>query len=299
MIKRTLYFGNPAYLKLTNKNLVIVYTETGEEKKANIEDIGMVIMDHSRITISQPLLNALLENNVAVLTCNNQHMPLGLWLNLEGNYTQQEHWHNQIAVSQAIKDRLWKQIIQQKIRNQSALIEAKGQEVQNMLHWADNVKKGDPDNFEGRAAAYYWKTLFVEYVEGFKRGRYEADPNHLLNYGYAILRAIVARSLVSSGLLPTFGIHHRNSYNAYCLADDVMEAYRPYVDMLVLNLVREGKAKQELTSSIKQRLLQIPVMDVVINKRLSPLMNAVTQTTASLYQCYTGERKLLKLPVLE
>lgn len=298
MIKRTLYFGNPAYLKLANENLVVTYPDTGEEKKATIEDIGIVMLDHSQITLSQPLLNALLQNNVAVLTCDAKHMPLGLWLNLNGNYTQQEHWHNQIAVTDAHKKRLWKQIIQQKIRNQAALIAARYGDVQNMMHWADSVQKGDPTNLEGRAAAYYWKTLFVDYISGFKRGRYEADPNHLLNYGYAILRAVVARSLVASGLLPSFGIHHRNSYNAYCLADDVMEPYRPYVDSLVLQLVQEGLAQEELTTAVKQRLLQIPVADVEINKRLSPLMNAVQQTTASLYQCYIGERKTLKLPHL-
>lgn len=298
MIKRTLYFGNPTYLKLDNQNLVVVYPDTGEEKKANIEDVGVVVLDNSQITITQPLLNALLENNVAVLTCDSKHMPLGLWLNLTGNYTQQEHWHNQIAVSEAHKKRLWKQVVQQKIRNQAALIAARQGEAQNMEYWATQVKKGDPENMEGRAAAYYWKTLFVEYIEGFKRGRYEADPNHLLNYGYAILRAIVARSLVASGLLPSFGIHHRNSYNAYCLADDIMEPYRPYVDNLVLQLVKEGLATEELTTPVKQRLLQIPVLDVEINKRMSPLMNAVQQTTASLYQCYIGERKTIKLPIL-
>jgi len=278
--------------------MVVVYPDTGEEKTASVEDIGIVILDNSQITLTQPLLNALLENNAAVLTCDSKHMPLGMWLNLNGNYTQQEHWHNQIAVSEARKKRLWKQVIQQKIRNQAALIDANGQEVHNMQYWADSVKKGDPDNYEARAAAYYWKTLFVEYIERFKRGRYEADPNHLLNYGYAILRAIVARSLVSSGLLPTFGLHHRNSYNAYCLADDVMEPYRPYVDHLVLQLVKEGNVGAELTTDMKQRLLHIPVLDVLINKQLSPLMNAVSQTTASLYQCYTGERKTLKLPIL-
>jgi CRISPR-associated protein Cas1 len=257
-----------------------------------------VILDNSQITLTQPLLNALLENNAAVLTCDAKHMPLGMWLNLNGNYTQQQHWHNQIAVSEAHKKRLWKQVIQQKIRNQAALVEANGQEVQNMLYWADSVKKGDPDNYEARAAAYYWKTLFVDYIERFKRGRYEADANPMLNYGYAILRAVVARSLVSSGLLPTFGLHHRNSYNAYCLADDIMEPYRPYVDALVLQLVKEGQGDQELNTAIKQRLLQIPVQDVLINKKLSPLMNAVQQTTASLYQCYIGERKTLKLPIL-
>ena len=167
-----------------------------------------------------------------------------------------------------------------------------------MLHWADSVKSGDPNNYEARAAAYYWKTIFIDYVNGFKRGRYEDDPNHLLNYGYAILRAIVARALVASGLLPSFGIHHKSSYNAYCLADDVMEAYRPFVDSLVLQILQEDRDGIELTSTIKLRLLQIPVMDITISNRLSPLMVAVQQTTSSLYKCYTGEQTKLKLPVL-
>ena len=298
MVKRTLYFGNAAYLSLNNNALIVVYPETGEEKKASIEDIGLVILDHNRITITQPLLNALLENNAAILSCDKKHMPIGMWLNLNGNYTQQEHWHNQIKVSEAKKNKLWKQIIKQKIRNQAALIAAKGKEVQNMLHWADSVKSGDPNNYEARAAAYYWKTIFIDYVNGFKRGRYEDDPNHLLNYGYAILRAIVARALIASGLLPSFGIHHKSSYNAYCLADDVMEAYRPFVDSLVLQILQEDHDDIELTSTIKLRLLQIPVMDITISNRLSPLMVAVQQTTSSLYKCYTGEQTKLKLPVL-
>jgi len=298
MVKRTLYFGNAAYLSLSNNSLIIVYPETGEEKKASIEDIGLVILDHNRITITQPLLNALLENNAAILSCDKKHMPIGMWLNLNGNYTQQEHWHNQIKVSEAKKNKLWEQIIKQKIRNQAALIAAKGKDVQNMLHWADSVKSGDPNNYEARAAAYYWKTIFIDYVNGFKRGRYEDDPNHLLNYGYAILRAIVARALVASGLLPSFGIHHKSSYNAYCLADDVMEAYRPFVDSLVLQILQEDHDDIELNSTIKLRLLQIPVMDITISNRLSPLMVAVQQTTSSLYKCYTGEQTKLKLPVL-
>ena len=278
--------------------MVVVYPDTGEEKRASIEDVGIVILDHSQITLSQPLLNALLENNAAILSCDNKHMPLGMWLNLKGNYTQQKHWHTQIAVSEARKKRLWKQVIQRKIRNQAALLAANGLEVDNMLYWADSVKKGDPENYEGRAAAFYWKSLFMDYIDRFKRGRYEADANPMLNYGYAILRALVARSLVASGLLPTFGIHHRNSYNAYCLADDIMEPYRPCVDALVLQLVKEGYGDADLDTTIKTRLLQIPVQDVLMNKKLSPLMNAVQQTTASLYKCYTGERKILKLPVL-
>jgi CRISPR-associated protein Cas1 len=298
MIKRTLYFGNPAYLSVQNSNLIISYPNESADKKATLEDIGVLILDNSQITITQPTLNALLANNTAVLTCNDKHLPQGLFLNLNGHHKQQEHWHTLVAVSDAKKARLWKQLIKQKIANQATVMDGLGYEVKNMHYWASEVSNGDPENYEARAAAYYWRYVFTDYVSNFKRGRYEADPNHLLNYGYAILRAVVARSLVASGLLPTFGIHHRNSYNAYCLADDVMEPYRPFVDGVVLELLQEGLGFEELTTAVKQRLLQIPVIDVAINKKQSPLMLAVQQTTASLYACYAGERKKLKLPQL-
>jgi CRISPR-associated protein Cas1 len=169
-----------------------------------------------------------------------------------------------------------------------------------MLKWANDVRSGDADNLEGRAAVYYWKNLFPN-IEGFTRGREEMPPNNLLNYGYAILRAVVARALVASGLLPTLGIHHHNRYNAYCLADDIMEPYRPFVDKLVAKIVdvetdNYPSLQFELTKEIKMELLQIPVLDVVINGQRSPLMNAAGQTTASLAKCYLGEIRKIAYP---
>ena len=169
-----------------------------------------------------------------------------------------------------------------------------------MLRWADDVRSGDPDNVEGRAAAYYWKNLFagIDGLEDFTRSREGEAPNNLLNYGYAILRAIVARALVSSGMLPTLGIHHHNRYNAYCLADDIMEPYRPYVDELVYSIVKDkGINNLDLSKDIKALLLSIPTLDVVIGGKRSPLMVAVTQTTASLYKCFTGELRRIAYPV--
>ena len=165
------------------------------------------------------------------------------------------------------------------------------------MHWAGEVKTGDPDNFEGRAAAYYWKEAFPQ-IENFTRGREENPPNNLLNYGYAILRAIIARSLVASGLLPTLGIHHHNRYNAYCLADDIMEPYRPFVDELVFSIVDSGEDYTELTASLKSKLLQIPTIDVMMGKQKSPLMIAAGQTTASLNQCFEGTLRKIKYPEL-
>lgn len=167
-----------------------------------------------------------------------------------------------------------------------------------MRAWAADVKSGDPDNYEARAAVYYWNNFFPD-IKGFTRGREGVPPNNLLNYGYAVLRAVVARSLVGSGLLPTLGIFHRNKYNAYCLADDIMEPYRPFVDKLVFEIVENGVDISELSQDIKVRLLNIPILDVFIGEQRSPLMIAVGQTTASLYKCFSGELRKIKYPSFE
>jgi len=295
MIKRTLYFGNPAYLSLKDKQLVIK-SRDAENKTAAIEDIGLLILDHLQITISHGLLAALLENNCAVITCDSAHLPTGLLLPLCGNTTQCERFQAQIDVSIPLKKQLWQQTIQYKISNQAAVLEhLKRVEVKNMRAWASAVKSGDSENKEAVAAAYYWKMLFPE-VDNFTRDRYGIPPNNLLNYGYAILRAIVARSLVGSGLLPTLGIHHHNRYNAYCLADDIMEPYRPLVDSLIFQIIIEQGIPEQLTTAIKAKLLSIPVIDTQINGQRSPLMNAVATTTASLYKCFSGELRRIAYP---
>lgn len=292
MIKRTLYFGNEAYLSTQKQRLVVRYPHSEEVKTVPIEDIGIVLLDHYRLTVTSALLNALLGNNVAVISCDAQHLPLGMFLNLNGHTLQQEHFAHQIAVTQAKKDRLWKQLIQAKIANQASLLLRNDHISPKLNRLSKSVKNGDPDNFEAQAASYYWKNIFKDIP--FTRERYGEAPNGLLNYGYTLLRGVVARALVGSGLLPTFGIHHHNKYNAYCLADDVMEPYRPFVDGLVLSLVEQGR--KELNQESKQWLLKIPVLDVQINDQKSPLMLAVQQTTASLQQCYAGHRTSLKLP---
>ncbi len=308
MIKKTLYFASPAYLSLRNKQLVIqlpevVKNETLPEsfkadavKTIPVEDIGVVILDNKQITITHGLMEALLENNCALITCNSSRMPVGLMLPLAGNTTQTERFRDQIDASVPLKKQLWQQTVQAKIQNQAYVLENKSKAVmKNMLVWANDVKSGDPDNYEARAAVYYWNNIFPD-IQGFVRGREGEPPNNLLNYGYAILRAVVARALVASGLLPTLGIHHRNKYNAYCLADDIMEPYRPFVDNLVFEIMESGIDISELSQEIKAQLLNIPVLDVVINNQRSPLMIAVGQTTASLYKCFSGEIRKIKYP---
>ena len=167
-----------------------------------------------------------------------------------------------------------------------------------LLNLAASVKSGDSENYEAQAAAYYWKRVFPDSLE-FRRERYGPPPNNLLNYGYAILRAIVARSLTASGLLPTLGIHHRNQYNAYCLADDIMEPYRPFVDYIVYQIIRNNGQHLEMSPSMKKALLEIPAMDVKIDGKKSPLMNAVQRTTASLAKCYEGAGRRILYPEME
>lgn len=256
-----------------------------------IEDIGVVVLDNKQITITHGVIEALLENNSAIITCDSSRMPVGLVLPLCGNTTQNERFRDQIGCSLPLQKQLWQQTVQAKIYNQAiTLRDCRGAEVRNMLKWVDEVRSGDTDNMEARAAVYYWANLFTK----FKRDREGEPPNNLLNYGYAILRAVVARGLVASGLLPTLGIHHHNRYNAYCLADDMMEPYRPYVDKLVVEMSDSGIT--ELEKSTKAKLLSIPVMDVVINGQQSPLMIAVGLTTSSLYKCFSGESRKLIYP---
>lgn len=303
MIKRTLLFNNPAYLNLKDGQLLIdlphlkILDEKESKKTVPIEDIGLVLLDHQQITITHACIAALLENNAVLITCNNTHHPTGMMLPIYGHNTQSERFRYQIEASQPLKKQLWQQTIQAKILNQAAVLAERNVTYENMLHWAKSVRSGDPDNFEGRAAAYYWKNVFPQKVQFF-RGREGDPPNNLLNYGYAILRAIVARALVCSGLLSTLGIHHRNKYNAYCLADDIMEPYRPYIDQIVLGIIDRGENFLELGTSIKTQLLSIASVDVQFEGRRSPLMVGIQSTTASLAQCYEGSIRKINYPQL-
>ena len=298
MIKRTLYFGNPAYLKTTNEQLVIEMHDSGEAKSTPIEDIGLLILDHQQITITQALLAKLLEKNVAVITCDNTHHPTGMMLSLDGHTLQSQKFQAQVDATIPLKKQLWQQTVTAKIENQAAMLAFCREENKLLLNLATSVKSGDSENYEAQAAAYYWKRVFPDFLE-FRRERYGLPPNNLLNYGYAILRAIVARSLTASGLLPTLGIHHRNQYNAYCLADDIMEPYRPYVDYVVWQIIRNNGKYLEMSPSMKKALLELPAMDVVIDGKKSPLMNAVQRTTASLAKCYEGTTRKLLYPEME
>lgn len=299
MIKRTLSIGSPARLYLRNAQLMMSKNDEGGEiieKSLPIEDLGVVILEDPQITISLGLIAALLENNVALISCDGKHLPTGMMLNLCGNTTQAESFRQQAEASQPLKKQLWQQVIIAKIHNQAQVLKSMGGDAGYLLKLREMVKSGDSDNREAVASAHYWPRLFAAYP-GFQRERDAGYPNNLLNYGYAILRAIIARSLAGSGLMPTLGIFHHNRYNNYCLADDMMEPYRPYVDLLVARMVDNTVESIDiLDTETKKNLLSIPVINVSINKKTRPLMVAASETSASLAKCFSGLQKRVSLP---
>ncbi len=306
MIKRVICFSNPAYLSLRLNQLVVKLPEVEHApnlpaiikdesvRTIPIEDIGVVVLDNKQITISQAVMDALLSNNCALIICNDKHHPVGLQLPLDGHTLQNELFRKQIDASEPLKKQMWQQTIACKIAGQAYVLRSQQIDCPNMRAWAQQVRSGDADNMEGRAAAFYWKNMF--HIPDFVRGQEEAPPNNLLNYGYAIVRAMMARSLVAAGLLPTLGIHHHNRYNAYCLADDIMEPYRPLVDMLVLDIMKEREDISTLSIEIKRDLLALSTMDVHIGGKRSPMMIAMQTTATSVQKCFTGEARKIIYP---
>ena len=292
MLKKSILLENKASISTKNLQLVIK-TET-RESTIPIEDIGYLVVDHPEIYLSIPALNLLIDNNTAVIICNTNHLPNGMFLNLNSHHIQQEIFKNQINASAPLKKQLWQQTITEKITNQGILLQKITSKNNNFEFLASKVLSGDSSNMEGVAANFYWKSFFEH---NFKRERFGDYPNNFLNYGYAILRAATARALSGSGLLNTLGIHHKSKYNAFALADDIMEPFRPIIDEKVAEIM-QNYSEQELNTAIKAELLQILTRTVYFKEEKSPLMVALQKTASSLQQCYTGERKKIKYPKL-
>ncbi len=296
MLKRTLFFGNPYHLNTEYAQLKATNKESGEIKSVPIEDIGFVVFEHPHITFTQSVMQLLAENNTAVIFCDARHHPSSMLMHLDTNQVQTERFKHQINASEPLKKQLWQQTIKAKLNNQAAVLDLYDREGNALRYLSKQVQSGDVTNQEAQGARRYWSQLFDA---DFKRERYGTGANPALNYGYAILRAAVARALAGSGLLATLGIHHRNKYNSFCLADDVMEPYRPYVDLLVLEMQEHDLDTENLRKSEKAYLLDILSMDVIINKKKRPLMIALSHTTASLARCFAGEDKKMLYPVLK
>lgn len=295
MLKRTLAFTKPYHLSLKNRQMIIrTKDDSGTDASVPVEDIGFVILENQEISITMPLLNALADNNTAVIICSDKFMPNAMFMNLDSNSTQGESFRAQLSASGPMKKNIWKQIVEAKIRNQAALLRKLGKDGDSLKPYYQNVKSGDSDNREGVAAKLYWDMLF----DGeFMRVRSGPSPNEMLNYGYTVLRAAVARSLTGSGLLPSIGIFHKNRYNAFPLADDVMEPYRPYVDEIVFYLYANGE--NSLNKYSKSAILKLLYTDTVFGNVTRPLDIGLSITTASLAKCYNGVQKKILYPLLK
>lgn len=292
MLKRTLFFGNKASINTRLEQLVIKTEQ--RETTVPIEDVGFVVIEHPEIYISITTLSKLTDNNVAVIFCDQKHMPSSMLLNLNSHHLQQEVFKNQINASAPLKKQLWQQTVKTKIKHQAVLLKQAKKEYRVLEFHESKVLSGDTDNREGAAAAHYWKHLFDF---NFRRERYGDYPNPFLNYGYIVLRAAVARALSGSGLLCTLGIHHHNKYNAYCLADDIMEPFRPLVDMKVMEIIKNYK-EEDLTTAIKSELLSVLTDTVYFEETKSPLMVGLSKTASSLQQCFAGTARKINYPTL-
>jgi len=296
MLYRSIYIGNPAYLKLKDKQLKVTDPESKEEKgSVPIEDIGLLMLDHYQITLSHQLIQELMKNNVILISCDERHLPLAGMLPFSGNSLFSERIKTQIEVSEPLKKQLWKQTIECKIQNQLKVLEQLDKYASPMYEYHKQVKSGDTTNMEGIAAQHYWKYLIDN---DFLRDRFGDYPNPFFNFGYGVLLSIMARALVDTGLLLVLGIFHRNKYNPYCLASDIMEPYRPIVDLLVMKWLQLHPEKQCLDKESKTFLLQIATQDVNIEKLVRPLIVGVKMTASSLLKCYTGEKRQISYPEL-
>ena len=296
MLYRSIYIGNPAYLKLRDKQLKVTDPESKEEKgSVPIEDIGLLMLDHYQITLSHQLIQELMKNNVILISCDERHLPLAGMLPFSGNTLFSERVKTQIEVSEPLKKQLWKQTVECKIQNQLKVLEQLGKYASPMYEYLKEVKSGDTTNMEGIAAQHYWKYLIDN---DFLRDRFGDYPNPFFNFGYGVLLSIIARALVDTGLLLVLGIFHRNKYNPYCLASDIMEPYRPIADLLVMKWLQLHPEKQSLDKESKTFLLQIATQDVNIEKLVRPLIVGVKMTASSLLKCYTGEKRQISYPEL-
>ena len=296
MLYHSVYIGNPAYLKLKDKQLKVTDPETKEEKGSiPIEDIGLLMLDHYQITLSNQLIQELMKNNVILISCDERHLPLAGMLPFSGNTLFSERVKTQIEVSEPLKKQLWKQTVECKIQNQLKVLEQLGKYAYPMYEYLKEVKSGDTTNMEGIAAQHYWKYLIDN---DFLRDRFGDYPNPFFNFGYGVLLSIIARALVDTGLLLVLGIFHRNKYNPYCLASDIMEPYRPIADLLVMKWLQLHPEKQSLDKESKTFLLQIATQDVNIEKLVRPLIVGVKMTASSLLKCYTGEKRQISYPEL-
>ena len=294
MIKRVVEIASPARLSLKN-NQMIIKREDKREVSVPFEDVGILILDHPAIVHTQGVFDACFANNVIVLICGKNHLPGAVLMPLDGNALQTKTIAGQVNCPEPVRKRLWQAVIIAKVSAQAFVLKKATGDAGLIANYAGRVKSGDPDNVEAQAARIYWQRLFGD---EFRRERDEVGVNAMLNYGYAIVRSAIARAIVATGLHPSIGIHHRNQYNAFCLADDLVEPLRPAVDMLVYELSRNNQLELELSPRTKKSLLAVLNTDMFIGGRKLPLMTATHYYAASVRKVICAEEKQAQIPEL-
>lgn len=300
MIAKAVYIGTPSRLRVEDEQLIVLVGD--DERRIPLEDIATLEIDSPQVMITSPLMSRLAERNVAVIHCGPNHMPISMSLPISRHSSHTERLRVQLTASVPRCKTVWRRIVQAKIMNQADVLRAIGVSDAGVRNIIKSVRSGDSTNREGFAAKRYWTLLFSNHPElagRFTRDPEGAYPNALFNYGYSIVRALVSRALVSTGLHPSIGLFHRNKYNAFCLADDIMEPFRPFVDLEVYNyLLRCDRTEGRLTPVVKKYLLAIPFVDARIGTTTQPLMTAIQRTCSSLWESFADSRQQIVLPLL-
>lgn len=296
MLKKTILIENPCFLNVTNDLFQITNKLSNESDTMPFDDIGYIIIENVQTTATLHFFQKSAENNVVIAFCDRTHTPISLALPLYSHTTQTQTLNNQIEINKTLKNNLWKQLIQAKIYNQSRLLKKLGKEYLQLEKLAKKITIETTNTSEATASRFYWRRLFDS--TSFRRNPDGDPPNNLLNYGYAVLRAATARAIISSGLLPQISFKHHNKYDPLPLADDVMEAYRPYVDEVVFELYKAGDF-YFLHKENKENLLKVLVCDTKIGTVKRPLMIALTYTAASIAKVINKKANYLALPKLE
>jgi CRISPR-associated protein Cas1 len=286
---------SPCRLRVEHRQLVI---ERSDERElfaytVPLDDIAVLVVAHPQVTYTQAVLAELSERGAAFVTCNRNRMPVGLLIPLDGNSVQTERFHRQLQMKQPQKKRLWQQIVRAKIAMQAAMLKSVHDEDFGLTALVNQVRSGDPSNVEARAARKYWPALFGK---EFRRDTDGEGQNRFLNYGYAVLRAATARAVCAAGLHPSLGLHHHNKYNSWCLADDVMEPFRPVVDRVVFDLVSRSGPDAAMDQRVRAELIRAILSHVWLQERIRSVIDALAVTASSLAKAITESDTQLVLP---
>ncbi len=302
MIKKIIEISESGRRLSVRYGQLLIKNKDGEASSIPCEDVGVLLVDHQGVSYTHSVFTELLRYGAAIVLCSGNHHPTGMLLPLETNSLQSERFAQQISAKLPVKKQLWKQIVKAKIKHQAKLVRNDTVTYKALMALRDRVRSGDPDNIEARASRKFWPAYLQDMASTgspqvqFRRDINGSPPNNLLNYGYMVMRAAVARALCSAGLLPALGIHHHNRYNAFCLADDVLEPFRGFVESKVRQICECEGAIQELDQPTKAKLLEVLYEPVTIAGFKGPLMVGMHRTAASLQRCFAGEQKHLDLP---